>query len=83
MLLFKPGNRTYILSALSLIIAVLLQGDAQGVYTLAPLLRITLTMALTIMLPLVPVFIRKAIAAMTPKARLKGASRHQTEQGRS
>ena len=83
MLLFKPGNRTYILSALALLCAVLLQGDAQGVYTLAPMLRITLTMALTLILPLVPVFIRKAIAAITPKARLKGAPRQQAERGRS
>jgi hypothetical protein len=62
--LFKPGNRTYILSGLALLCALVLQADSQGVLHIAPLLKITLTFALTVILPLVPVFIRKAIAEM-------------------
>ena len=62
--LFKPGNRTYILSGLALLCALILQAEGQGVLELAPLLKITLTFTLTVILPLVPVFIRKAIAQM-------------------
>ena len=62
--LFKPGSRTYILSGLALLCALILQAESQGVLELAPLLKITLTFALTVILPLVPVFIRKAIAQM-------------------
>ena len=62
--LFKPGSRTYILSGLALLCALVLQAESQGVLHLAPLLKTTLTFALTLILPLVPVFIRKAIAQM-------------------
>ena len=59
--LFLPGSRTYTLSVLALIVALLLQADAQGIFTLAPMLKLTLTMALTLIVPLVPIYIRKAI----------------------
>ena len=59
--LFLPGNRTYTLSMLALVIALLLQADAQEIFTLAPMLKLTLTMALTLIVPLVPIYIRKAI----------------------
>ena len=46
---------------MALIMAMLLQGDAQEIFTLAPMLRLTLTMGMTLIVPLVPIFIRKAI----------------------
>lgn len=60
--LFVPGNRTFILSGLALILAMLLQADSQGIFELAPLLRLMVTFALTLIVPLLPVFIRKAIS---------------------
>ena len=59
--LLLPGSRTYTLSVLVLVMALLLQADAQDVFTLAPMLKLVLTMGLTITVPLVPVFIRKAL----------------------
>ena len=64
---FKPGQRTYILSGLALLLAVVLQADAQGALHLAPMIKVTLTFALTIIAPLVPIFIRKAIATLKPE----------------
>ncbi len=61
---FKPGTRTYILSGVALVSALLLQAHAQGVLALAPMIKLTLTLLLTVVAPLVPVYIRKAIAAM-------------------
>jgi Na+/H+-dicarboxylate symporter len=68
-LIFKPGTRTYILSAIALVSGLLLQAHAQGVLELAPLVKLTLTFILTVVLPLVPVAIRKAIAAMNAEAK--------------
>lgn len=59
--LFMPGRRTYILSMVVLVLALLLQADSQGLFTLAPILKLVVTMVLTITVPLVPVFIRKAL----------------------
>lgn len=61
---FKPGMRTYILSGVALVSALLLQAHAQGVLALAPMLKLTLAFILTVVAPLLPVFIRKAIAAI-------------------
>jgi hypothetical protein len=61
MLFVKSGYRTYLLSFLVLAAAVVLQGHAQGFYTLGPRTRVTLMYALTILVPLVPVYLRKAI----------------------
>lgn len=61
---FKPGTRTYILAGVALVSALLLQAHAQGVLELAPMVNLILTFVLTVVLPLVPVYIRKAIAAM-------------------
>ncbi len=58
----KPGYRTYLLSILVLATAVVLQGHAQGFYTLDSRTRVALMYALTILAPLVPVYLRKAIA---------------------
>ncbi len=59
---FKPGQRTYILSALGLMLAMLLQADAQDAINLAPMVKSAISLALTVIVPLVPVYIRKAIA---------------------
>ncbi len=59
---FKTGYRTYLSSFLVLATAVVLQGHAQGLYTLDPHTRVILMYALTILVPLVPVYLRKAIA---------------------
>ena len=82
--IFKPGTRTYILSGIALLSGLLLQAHAQGVVELAPFIKLTLTFILTVVLPLVPVAIRKAIAAMEAQTgaaskvstrRLRGAQR--------
>ncbi|MFB0515822.1 MAG: hypothetical protein ACETWG_04350 [Candidatus Neomarinimicrobiota bacterium] len=72
---FKPGTRTYILSGLALLSALLLQAHSQGVLSLAPMVKLLLTFVLTVVLPLVPVFIRKAIAAMEAEAKSKAGSK--------
>ena len=59
--LFTAGNRTITLSVLALIMALLLQANAQGIFTLAPMLKLMLTMGITLIIPLIPVYIRKAI----------------------
>lgn len=59
--LFLPGSRTYTLSVLALLIGMLLQADSQGLFHLAPILRMMLVMALTVIAPLIPVMIRKAL----------------------
>ena len=61
---FKPGTRTYILAGVALASALLLQANAQGVLVLAPMIKLTLAFILTVVTPLVPVYIRKAIAAI-------------------
>ena len=61
--LFTAGHRTYVLSVVALVCALLIQADSQGIFELAPMLRLILTMILTIIVPMIPVFIRKAIAA--------------------
>ena len=61
---FKPGTRTYILAGVALVSALLLQANAQGVLVLAPMIKLTLAFILTVVTPLVPVFIRKALAGM-------------------
>lgn len=59
--LFMPGNRTVTLSVIGLLLGFLLQMDAQGAFELAPMLEGAIKLALTIIVPLVPIFIRKAI----------------------
>ena len=61
MLLKLVGYRTYISSAIVGILAVLLQADSQGILVLAPLVKITFSLGLAILLPTIPVFLRKAI----------------------
>ena len=59
-----PGSRTYILAVLALVMALLLQADSQKMFTLAPMLKMVLTLGLTLVVPLVPIYIRKAITNM-------------------
>lgn len=61
LLWFAPGKRTITLSILSGIVAILLQADYQGVFHLMPMLKLVLQFGLTIMLPLIPVYLRKGI----------------------
>ncbi len=61
---FKPGLRTYILAGVALVSALLLQANAQGVLALAPMVKLALAFILTVVAPLLPVFIRKAIKAI-------------------
>ncbi len=61
---FKPGTRTYTLSGLALVAALVLQAHAQGAITLIPLVKVSLTFFLTIIAPLLPIYLRKAIAAL-------------------
>lgn len=62
--LFKAGTRTYILSILALVCALLLQAHTQGLITLNPMLKMSFTFGLTIVLPMIPLFLRKAIDSM-------------------
>jgi len=50
---FKPGMRTYVLSGVALVSALLLQAHAQGVLAMAPMLKLTLAFILTVVAPLV------------------------------
>lgn len=71
-----PGTRTYILSVVALVMALALQGSAQGLITLAPMLKMGLSLGLTLVVPLIPVYIRKAITDIgQPKSevRIQGA----------
>jgi len=58
---FLPGKRTYTMSILSAVVALLLQADYQGMIHLMPMLKLALSMALPMMLGSVPVFLRKGI----------------------
>lgn len=62
--LFNAGTRTYILSILAMVCAVLLQAHTQGMITLNPMIKISLTFGLTIVVPMIPLFLRKAIDSM-------------------
>ena len=66
--LFKPGTRTYIISIIAMVCAMLLQAHTQGVITLNPMIKLTISFGLTILLPLIPVFLRKAIANLKQAA---------------
>ena len=59
--LFLPGKRTITLSVVAGILAVLLQADAQGVFTMAPMIKLMLNLGLTLALPLIPIYLRKGI----------------------
>lgn len=69
--LFLPGKRTYTLSAIAGLIAVLLQADAQGLFSLAPILKIGLNLGLSLVLPLIPIYMRKGIQSALNKGAKK------------
>ncbi len=56
-----PGSRTYILAVAALVMALLLQANAQEIITLGPMLTLILTLGLTLVVPLLPLYLRKAI----------------------
>ncbi len=62
--LFKPGTRTYLISIIAMLCAMLLQAHTQGLIALNPLIKLTLTFGLTIMMPMIPIFLRQAIASL-------------------
>ena len=61
LLKWLPGSRTYILAVVALVMALLLQADSQGIFTMGPMLRLMLTLGLTMVVPLLPIYLRKAI----------------------
>lgn len=65
--LFTAGSRTYVLSVVVLICALFLGADSKGILDLSPMTELILQTSLVIVAPLVPVFIRKAIANMQKK----------------
>ncbi len=60
MLLLK-GKRTIILSVVAGLVAVLLQADYQGIFSLSPLLKLIMQLGLTVLLPMIPIYLRKGI----------------------
>jgi len=61
MLSFLIGNRTYVVSILAGILAILIQADSQGMVHLAPLIRLMFDFGLVLLLPMIPIFLRKGI----------------------
>ena len=68
--LFLPGKRTITLSIACALMAVLLQADAQGLFSIAPMLKLLLNLGLTLGLPMIPIYLRKGIqSAINEKAK--------------
>jgi len=68
--LFLPGKRTISLSIVACIIAVLLQADSQGIFHIAPLLKLSLSLVLSLVVPMIPIYLRKGIqSALNEKAK--------------
>ena len=59
--LFLPGKRTFTLSIVAGILAVLIQADTQDIISLSPMIRLMFNMGLAIALPLIPIYLRKGI----------------------
>ena len=64
MLLALIGYRTYIFSGLALLFTMVITGSAEGVFELAPFTLMICKMGLAAVLPLIPIFMRKAIEDM-------------------
>ncbi len=60
-MIFVKGQRTIVLSMVAGLIAVLLQADYQGIFDLYPLLKLLMQFGLTIIMPLIPIYLRKGI----------------------
>ena len=61
------GYRTYIFSAIFALCALLIQGHADGVMTLAPMVLMAVKLLFAISGPLAFAFMRKAVEAMKNK----------------
>lgn len=55
------GYRTYIASVLACILAILIQADSSGIIHIAPMLRLVCDFLLVLIVPTIPIFLRKAI----------------------
>jgi len=60
-LIWAPGKRTITLSVFACILGVLIQADSQGILHLAPMIKLVFNMGLALVLPMIPVFLRKGI----------------------
>ena len=60
-MIWIKGQRTIILSVVAGLVAVLLQADYQGVFSLSPLLKLIMQLGLTVLLPMIPIYLRKGI----------------------
>ena len=60
-MLWIKGQRTIVLSVVAGLIAVLLQADYQGIFSLSPLLKLLMQFGLTVLMPLIPIYLRKGI----------------------
>ncbi len=58
------GYRTYIMSAIFGVAALILQADAEALIHLAPMLKMIVTMVMTISAPLAFAFMRVAVEKM-------------------
>jgi len=59
--LFLPGKRTITLSIIACLIAVILQADAQELFSLAPMIKLALNLGLSLVIPMIPIYLRKGI----------------------
>ena len=62
-LMWSPGRRTITLSVIAGVLAVLIQADSQGIIPLAPMLKIVISLLFTIVTPMIPIYIRKALTS--------------------
>lgn len=60
-MIWIKGQRTIVLSVVAGLVAVLLQADYQGIFSLSPLLKLVMQFGLTLILPLIPIYLRKGI----------------------
>lgn len=66
-MIWIKGQRTIVLSVGAGLVAVLLQADYQGVFSLSPLLKLLMQFGLTIMMPMIPIYLRKGIDSALTK----------------
>lgn len=60
-MIWIKGQRTIVLSILAGLVAVLLQADYQGIFDMSPLIKLVLQLGLTVLLPMIPIYLRKGI----------------------
>ena len=59
--IWVKGQRTIVLSVVAGLIAVLLQADTQEIINLSPMVKLLFQFGLTIVMPLIPIYLRKGI----------------------